>query len=302
VVTKADPRAAATERIVELLDLHPVRARQLAAVLQRLPPKEIARTLEARASGPPERSYAVNIIPPRPTLAEIAAAYRRNKGITKEWIQQQADYRIGEWVRLYARTTHDESDRLTKLAAEALAFDWKAAGDDAESVFHDRFGADDAKDVFQSAIRPWPEEGWAGVEVGNVKFGEWAKRFHPDLPPCRKSNTPADLYRLLYLCEPVGLDFDDMYGCGLFGIVSPCHRFAMNFYLHQYELAAYQRVKKSLAVRTREEHGPFVIKCGIPGADNGVATKDADAVAWFEMVGSALRRSWDVYPGNGFKV
>lgn len=226
---------------------------------------------------------AINIIPERPTLESIKHHWRRNTSVDDEFLQGQYDYYVAEWDRLYAVTTPDASGVLTERAVAAFAFDWTI--NDAYEAFEKKFDGVEPEDIFRSAIRPWPKDGYIGVEVGNIKFGE----------------TPSDFYRLLYLCKPVGLDFDDMYGCGLFGITSPCARFAMQFYFHKYELAAFQLVVSDLAERTRPERA-LSIHCGIPGSDNGVATTDRDAIQWFGMVRIALNRKWGVYPGNDFEV
>lgn len=273
--------------LVKYLDLHPAHAQRLAAALSEtlvrtdMTVPDLIAALEASAEGPPTRDDAINIIPQRPTPESIRHHWRRNTDVDAEFLQGQYDYQSSEWDRLYAVTTPDVSRSLTEKVVAAFAFDWRI--DDAPEVFEDKFG--DERDIFRSAIRPWPEEGWTGIEVGNVKFHD----------------TPADFYRLLYLCKPVALDFDDMYGCGLFGITSPCARFAMQFYFHKYELAAFQSVVADLAERTRPEYA-LSITCGIPGADNGVATTDKDANQWFSMVASALKRKWGVYPGNDFEV
>jgi hypothetical protein len=181
-----------------------------------------------------------------------------------------------------------------------MRFDYND-GDSQYEAFCKRFGYGSTEEVFRAAIRPW-EIGWRGVEVGNVRFGKLEKPLSPTMPPSRRSNTPVDFYRLLYLTKPVGVSFDDMYGQSICGFTSPCRRFAMAFYFHKYELAAYQYVRKDLAVRTRELRGQFIIQSGIPGVDNGVNTNDVDAKRWFRMVATAMRRKWKVYPGNNFDI
>lgn len=277
--------------LVKYLDLHPARAHRLATALNQaeaaiaphftIPALIVA--LEASAEAPPTRDESINIIPRRTTPESIKHQWRRNTDVDAEFLQGQYDYQVAEWDRLYAVTTPDVSKSLTERVVAAFAFDWNV--DDAFEVFEEKFGHEDPRDIFRSAIRPWPEEGWTGVEVGNTKFDE----------------TPSDFYRLLYLCKPVAMDFDDMYGCGLFGITSPCGRFAMQFYFHKYELAAFQLVTGDLAKRTRRE-GALSIHCGIPGTDNGVTTTDEDANQWFAMIASALKRKWSVYSGNDFEV
>jgi hypothetical protein len=278
------------EEFVKLLDLHPIRALRLAELL-RTDASLIADKLEAVAEGPPVRGEAINIRPERPTLESIRHKWRLNTDVDEDFLNGQFDYASAQWDHLYATVSPEQSRALTDKVKAAFDFDWEQ--DEAHEKFEDTFAvigsgyvlSDTIEALFRSAIRPWPEERWRGVEVGNVSFDE----------------TPSDLYRLLFLCKPVALDFDDMYGCGLFGITSPCGRFAMQFYLHKYELAAYQLVVEDLAIRTRPA-GALSIRCGIPGVDNGVATTDADAIAWFDMIFRALKREWSVYPGNDFAV
>ena len=294
--------------LVSELGLHPVRARHLAAALRASPDKValLADALEASADNHRGSQEAINIVPPRPVWESYFDDEPKDVAITDARMAEiKADYLgdLAAWRESYGKVGPKRSNNLTRRAIAAMRFKW--TGDDniddkAYERFEERFDGDSAEDVFRSAIRPWVGSK-KFVEVGNTKFGVLPEK-QGDWTPLRESDTPRDFYRLLYLTKPVGLDFNDLYGDSLFGIVSPCGRFAMSFYWHKYELAAYQFVVKELAVRTREERGAFSIQCGIPGVDNGVATMDKDAARWFKMVSMALGREWDVYGGNDFVV
>jgi len=287
-----------------MLDLHPVHAIRLVDALRSNPDGVLllADALEAHATNRPAPRDTISLTPVKPTWEATQKMWSRNTNVDEAFVRGQYEHHLRSWMALYAHVGPKRSNNLVRRAIAAMKWDWSAHGDDAEFAFKDRFGSYTEREVFRCAVRPWPVNGWRGVEVGNVRFGKLGERLLKGLPPLRKSDTPRDFYRLLYLLNPTKLDFDDMYGQGLFGIVSPCHRFAMSFYFHKYELAAFQFVKKEFAVRTREERGPFIIHCGVPGADNGVGTADRDAKRWFRMVAKALGRTWDVYSGNNFRV
>lgn len=222
---------------------------------------------------------------------------------TEEQVQRGYKGALNGWRRAYAKTSVERSNTLTRNAVAAMRFKANESLDDPWKQFEKRFKAGDIEEVVRRAVRPWPESGWKGVQVGNMMFGKKPRQSkRQSFPNLRPSNSPTDFYRALYLFGPSKLDFDDMYGSGLFGLTSPCRRFAVSFYFHKYEFAAYQFVKKDLAVRTRAERGPFKIVSGIPGSDNGVATRDADALRWFAMIERAICREWMVYGGNNFSV
>ncbi len=294
--------------LVSGLRLHPVRARRLATALRTSPDKValLADALEAEADNHRGSQETICITPPRPEWESYFNAESERRALSdKELADIKARYLhdLTSWRKRYGKVGPKRSNNLVRRAIGAMNFKWTGHGDAddaAYNVFEKRFNGDSEVTTFRMAIRPW-EGSKKFVEVGNTKFGKLPKA-SGGYQPLRQSDTPNDLYRLLYLTQPVSLNFDDMYGQGLFGIVSPCGRFAMSFYLHKYELAAYQYVKKELAVRTREERGPFRIQCGIPGVDNGVGTIDKDAARWFKMVSVALGREWCVYGGNDFNV
>lgn len=291
------------------LGLHPVRARKLATALRTSPDKValLADALESYADNQRGSQEAINIVSPRPVWEDrfkdepkdVAVSDARMAEIKEDYLCD-----LAEWREQYGKVGPKRSNNLARRAIAAMRFDWtgnRAAADKAYDAFEERFNGDSTEEVFRKAIRPWVGSKKL-VQVGNTMFGKLGEQWHPDHKPLRRSDTPRDFYRLLYLTNPVGLSFTDMYSDGLFGVTSPCGRFAMAFYFHKYELAAYQYVTKELAVRTREERGPFSITCGVPGSDNGVATMDKDAARWFRMVDMALGREWCVYGGNDFVV
>lgn len=280
------------DRLIRDLDLHPRRAFALMNALRSgIDTDALVEALEV-VGGPARQSrrerYTIMSAPPKPTSATIW----RHPETTDEMHEKNVIAAVASWRKRWSKVSVSRSNNLVKRAIAAMKFDWDADGEDLYDKFVERFDEDGAEDVLRNAVRPWPVQGWQGVEVGNVKFGKRKGRIVHD------NNTPKDLYRLLYLFKPIGVDFDDMYGQGLFGIVSPCHRFAMSFYFHKYELAAFQFVRKEFAVQTHS----VGITCGIPGADNGVTTMHKDARRFFRMIDVALRTTWDVYSGNSFSV
>ena len=299
VAPVVDEEPEQMRRLAAALDLHPVRAAQLVEVLRSSPSQVslLADALLARSEGPGQANReTISIEPPRPTLEQVRRDW---PGSDEDGLQKTLRYRLRDWGRLYGIVEPKRSNRDVRRALFALKW---AEEDGDHDAFVKETRAHSSEEALRRAVRPWPEDGWDGVEVGNVRFGKlgqplWEGEKHGP----RESDTPQDFYRLLYLFKPVNLHFDDMYGQGLFGITSPCRRFAMRFYFHKYELAAYQYVQKDLAVVTWDA-GRVRIESGIPGSDNGVATTHPDARRWFRMIHLALHRKWVMYSGNDFEV
>ena len=111
------------------------------------------------------------------------------------------------------------------------------------------------------------------------------------------SDTPAALYRAMYLGMPKQIDFSDMYKGGLVDFCSPCYRFVASFSLWKYEAGFYFGCARECA-----EGRPDEIRGGWPSCDNGVRCKSELGNKWFSAIVKALERSWDVYPGNDFVV
>jgi hypothetical protein len=294
------------KRLVGRLALHPVHARDLLTVLRSSPDRValLANAIEAKTHlGRVGDGDTLSVSREKPTWEGVQARWSRNTDVDEAFLRGQLEYELQCWKQLYARVGPKRSNNLTRRVIAAMRFDRKAFGEDweaADLAFRAKTGGcESEKEAFRRAVRPWKGP-WRCVEVGSMQFG--ARETWSDGRPRRRNNTPVDFYRLLFLCQPVNLDFDDMYGQGLFGIRSPCGRFGMSFSLWKYTLAGRMYVDKAYAVRTREERGLIQISSGIPGVDNGLATKDPDALRWFRMIDVALSRPWMMYGGDNFKV
>ncbi|MFI5297737.1 MAG: hypothetical protein ACHREM_06515 [Polyangiales bacterium] len=233
----------------------------------------------------------ISFAPPRPTMEDVRKQpdlVANSDASNTEVFRRYTDLHR-RWVARYGRVSEQRSNNLTRRSIAAMKVDWRNDYD----KLTERFGHDGAAEVFRDAIRPWKYK-WRGITVGRVQFGKLRKAFPSDAHPTRRANTPADLYRLFFLMRPIGVDFDDMYGKGMFGITSPCRRFAMGFHFHKYELVAYLYVRTTLAVRDPASTVNYKV------CDTG--THQQDAARWFRMVSAALRRKWDVYPGNNLSI
>lgn len=112
-------------------------------------------------------------------------------------------------------------------------------------------------------------------------------------------DTPASLYRVLYLLKPEKISFSDMYKISLLSFFSADKRFFVDVGFYKYELDLRFYALREL-VDTSEATGVY---CGVPGLDNGYHMKDEDGTAFFEMVKEAINSyKWPVYPGNNFEV
>lgn len=314
VVDTPDDAPERAKSLAQKLRLHPIIADQLAEWLNSSPDR-VVLLAQALKQGRGRERDAIDVVPPKPTWEQWRAKHDHLMGkkptstifATEEVAHAYFDGKRGplaQWERKYGKTSVVHSNNLTKRAIKAMTFKWPGRDDssddwdDAQERYEKLIKCESAEDAVRLAVRSWPEDGWRGVEVANTHFGKvvtshgWTRR---------KSDTPRDLYRLMYLFRPNSIDFTDMHGDGMFGVVSPCHRFAASFYFHKYELAAYLCVEPELAKRTKPVGG-IEIKCGIPGVDNGIATTDKDALRWFRMITMALHRRWDVYSGNNFVV
>lgn len=313
VVDTPDDAPERAKSLVQKLRLHPVVAEQLATWLNSSP-DQVALLAQALKQGRGRERDAIDVVPPKPTWEQWRKANDHNIGKEKAFfcddVQARAHFYgkrgpLAQWERKYGKTSVMRSNNLTKRAIRSMTFVWPGRDDSSEmwdearEQYEKRIQCESAEDAIRLAVRPWPADGWRGVEVGTTCFGRYEKWL--DDEKCRRSATPHDLYRLMYLFRPHHVDFTDMYKDGLFGLVSPCGRFAASFYLYKYELAGSFKVEPELAKRTRPV-GNIEITCGVPGSNNGVATTDKDALRWFRMITLALHRKWDVYSGNNFVV
>lgn len=112
------------------------------------------------------------------------------------------------------------------------------------------------------------------------------------------SDTPKCLYRILWLCGPSSVRFDDMYKRTLFMFLSSDKRFGVQVDLYKYELALYFYAPKAMI----DTSGMSWITSGIPGVDNGQTLTDDDGKKFFEIVKLVIESEWCVYGGNNFEV
>lgn len=172
------------------------------------------------------------------------------------------------------RTLRQKIDRVLEMLKPE--YDW--------DKHYEQRDHDDLEDLFREcAPLGWPEgdEGKKYCGCGSIEVGD----------------TPAALYRLLYLLKPKSMDFSDMYKSHLFGIFSADKRFLVDVYLFKYEIGLYFYCPKEVL----GGKGSFVVG-GWPGADNGWNCTDEDGNAFFEMIREAVNYTWQVYPGNNFEV
>lgn len=314
VVDAPDDAPERAKSLVEKLRLHPIVADQLAVWLN-ASPDQVALLAQALKQGRGRDRDAIDVIPPKPTwdvwrkdndynIGKKHASFKDDAHARKHFDAKHGP--LPQWERKYGKSSVVRSNNLTKRAVASMTFKWpdeSASREDwdlAREQYEKRIQCESAEDAIRLAVRPWPTDGWRGVEVGTTCFGRYTKWLGDGKR--RRSDTPNDLYRLMYLFRPSHVDFTDMYKDGLFGVVSPCGRFAASFYLYKYELAGAFSVEPDLAKRTRPVGDKFEITCGVPGSNNGIATTDKDALRWFRMITLALHRKWDVYSGNNFVV
>ena len=140
---------------------------------------------------------------------------------------------------------------------------------------------DGPDDIFRSLIRP----------IARVPPGQYF-----DCGSRRVADTPAALYRLLFLCRPESVEFSDMYKTRLFAFTSSDGRFLVSVELFKYELGLYFACTRECLLGK----GSGVI-AGWPGADNGWRCTE-DGQAFFGLVWAMSHRKLEVYPGNNFSV
>lgn len=141
---------------------------------------------------------------------------------------------------------------------------------------------DDAEDLFREAITLEAPE-------------------NPDLFQCgsyKPSDTTKCLYRLLWLCEPPNVAFNDMYKKRLFSFYSTDKRFAVTVELFKFELGLYFYAPRA----TIDTSGMSPFTAGDPDADNGQVLTDEVGKQFFEAVKLAVEHEWCVYGGNDFVV
>lgn len=114
----------------------------------------------------------------------------------------------------------------------------------------------------------------------------------------RPNDPVSALFRLLWLIEPSGVDFSDMYKTRLFSFMSIDARVIITVELYKYEPALYFYAPKS-SVDSSNTSGVW---CGVPGADNGQLLTDETGNAFIEMVKKAVSTPHMIYGGNKFEV
>jgi hypothetical protein len=114
----------------------------------------------------------------------------------------------------------------------------------------------------------------------------------------KMENTPASLYRALFLFAPERVSFKDMYKNSFLTLVSADYSLVASIEFFKYELAIYFSATREHISGTR---GSSII-AGAPGSDNGIWYQGAAAEAWFGLLTKLLQRKWMVYGGNDFEV
>lgn len=118
---------------------------------------------------------------------------------------------------------------------------------------------------------------------------------------CGFEDTPAALYRLLWLAKPDNLDLLDMYKQELFVLTSRCRQFFVEVCTWKYELSLrfYCTLEHHVSYR---DAGPMQVFAGNPSADNGYGCTSEIGRRWFDFVRQAAATRHVVYPGNDFEV
>lgn len=166
----------------------------------------------------------------------------------------------------------DDEKQVIAMCAEN--YDWKT---------HWTSSDDDIRDVFRKCIKPLPDN------LDGSAFSE----FHS----WRPDDSPATLYRLLWLVEPKEVKFGDMYKAHLFSFMSADERFIAAVELYKYEVGIYFYTNaENIETKNNGVWG------GWPGADNHVRLKDGVDGDFVEMVKAIANTVLMVYGGNNFEV
>ena len=160
------------------------------------------------------------------------------------------------------------------IASMGEDFDWDS--EEAESL--------DFEDDFRSVVKIVPDD----LEVEMVEFGSY-----------RPTDTAAGLYRLLWLCKPKSVAFDDMYKTTLFCVMPPDQSCLIQVYLFKYALALYFYAPKSEVGSTFNNHG---VISGAPGHDNGWTCTNENVNLFVQLLVKTLETTQMVYGGNNFEV
>lgn len=113
-------------------------------------------------------------------------------------------------------------------------------------------------------------------------------------------DTPACLYRALFLFRPEWVSFKDMYKNSLLTLVSPDYRLVASIDFFKYEMGVYFSASKEHTTISSTANCGII--SGMPGADNGVKFQGELAEQWFGFLVKLLTRKWMVYSGNNFEV
>lgn len=160
------------------------------------------------------------------------------------------------------------------IASLGEDFDWDS--EEAETL--------DFADDFRSVVKIVPED----FDKTLAEFGSH-----------KMEDTAASLYRLLWLCKPKSVAFDDMYKTQLFCIMPPDESCLIQIYLYKYALALYFYAPKSDLQMSFNNHG---ILSGVPGSNNGWTCTNENVNLFIQLVVTAAETEHMVYGGNDFSV
>lgn len=118
-----------------------------------------------------------------------------------------------------------------------------------------------------------------------------------DCGSVKLDDTPAALYRTLFLFKPERVSFKDMYKSSFLALVSPDYSLLASVEFFKYEIGVYFGCAKEYL----KGRSSGVIS-GMPGAYNGVTYQGEFPEAWFGLLTKLLNRKWMVYGGNNFEV
>jgi len=160
------------------------------------------------------------------------------------------------------------------IASMSEDFDWDS--EEGEALYF--------PDDFRSVVKIVPD----GFDKPMAEFGSR-----------KMKDTSASLYRLLWLCKPKSVAFDDMYKTQLFCVMPPDESCLVQLYLYKYELGLYFYAPKSDLEMTRNNHG---VLSGVPGSDNGWRCTNENANLFIDLLVKAAETEHTVYSGNNFDV
>lgn len=118
----------------------------------------------------------------------------------------------------------------------------------------------------------------------------------------RVTDSAKALYRLMHWSPGLNVKACDFYKGSLYSLFHPSGRFFINIGFWKYEMSLTLYVAADDCEILKQQTGPIVVRCGVPGAHNGEIRAPKKARQFFRLFKKVIGRKTMIYSGNNFEV